>query len=139
MCWAGRYVRQHSYSIAYHHLNILLYGGMQIACRKFPFFRFFSTACRMFLSKQKEFYGRACLLLYLCPLRFVVSIRHRADRALGLFSSRPNWDPPTPSPTTECASPPPPLWFRGGGTHSLAGEGVGESQFGRGDTDTCVL
>ena len=36
---------------------------------------------------------------------------------LGFFSGRPNWDP---------------IWFRGG-THSLAGERVGGSQFGRGD------
>ncbi len=32
-----------------------------------------------------------------------------------------------------CLWLPPPLWCRGGGTHSLAGEGVGESQFGRWD------
>ncbi len=36
---------------------------------------------------------------------------------------------PTPSPVGECV--PSPLWFRS--THSLAGEGVGGSQFGRGD------
>ncbi len=36
--------------------------------------------------------------------------------------------PPTPSPAGECA---PSLWFRG--AHSLAGEGVGVSQFRRRD------
>jgi hypothetical protein len=28
---------------------------------------------------------------------------HRLDRVLSFFSSRPNWDSPTPSPTGECA------------------------------------
>jgi hypothetical protein len=46
---------------------------------------------------------------------------------LSFFSSRRN---PTPSPAGECVPP----WFRGGGgAHSLAGEGVGGSQFRRGD------
>jgi hypothetical protein len=49
---------------------------------------------------------------------------------LGFFSSRRNWDSPTPSPAGECVSAP---LVRGGGTHSLAGEGVGGSQFRRGD------
>jgi hypothetical protein len=49
---------------------------------------------------------------------------HRVDRVLGFFSSRPNWDSPTPSHAGESV---PLLWFQGGGggTHSLAGEGVG--------------
>ncbi len=38
--------------------------------------------------------------------------------------------PPTPHPK---ASVSPPLWFRGGGAHSLAREGVGESEFRRWD------
>ncbi len=54
---------------------------------------------------------------------------HRVGRVLSFFSSRRNWDSPTPSPAGECAL----LWFRGGGAHSLAGEGVGESQFRRVD------
>ncbi len=38
----------------------------------------------------------------------------RVDRVLSFFSSRRNWDPPTPSPAGE--SVPPPLWLgRGGG------------------------
>ncbi len=36
---------------------------------------------------------------------------------------RPNWDPPHPSPPSECV--PPPGTKGGGGTHSPAGEGVG--------------
>jgi hypothetical protein len=49
---------------------------------------------------------------------------------LSYFSSRRNWDSPTPSPAGECA--PLPL-VPGGGAHSLAREGLGESQFRRGD------
>ncbi len=49
---------------------------------------------------------------------------------VSFFSSRRNWDSPNPSPAGECA---PPLWFRGGGTHSLARERVENSQFRRGD------
>jgi hypothetical protein len=47
------------------------------------------------------------------------------------FSSRWNWDYPTPLAAGECA--PPPLWSGGGRAHSLAAKGVGESQFQRGD------
>ncbi len=49
---------------------------------------------------------------------------------LNFFSSRPNWDYPTPSPAGERVLPP---FGSGGGTHSLAGEEVGGSQFRRGD------
>jgi hypothetical protein len=53
--------------------------------------------------------------------------QHRVDKVLGFFYIRPNWDSFTPSP----------LWFGGGGgvavAHSLAGEGVWEFKFGRGD------
>jgi hypothetical protein len=54
---------------------------------------------------------------------------------LSFFSSRPNWDTPTPLLAGECVHTP--LWFRGGrgggaeGAPPLAGEGG--SQFGRGD------
>jgi hypothetical protein len=53
---------------------------------------------------------------------------HRVDRVLGFFSSRPNWDPPTPSPAGECV----PLFGSGGDTLAC-GKGGGGSQFGRGD------
>jgi len=39
---------------------------------------------------------------------FLEDVDHRVDRVLGFFSSRPNWDSPTPSPADE---------------HSLAGVG----------------
>jgi hypothetical protein len=48
-----------------------------------------------------------------------------------LFSSRRNWDSPSPSPAGECA--PPPFSSGGRGTLTAAREGVGESQFQRGD------
>ncbi len=53
---------------------------------------------------------------------------------LGFFSSRPNWDSPTPLPAGVCA--PPPFGSRGGGggTHSLAGEGKGGPNSTRGQT-----
>jgi hypothetical protein len=55
---------------------------------------------------------------------------------LGLFSSRPNRDSPTPSPAGECL--PHSFGSGGGGTHSQAGEAVGGSQFDEG-TDTVVV
>jgi hypothetical protein len=45
------------------------------------------------------------------------------------MSPRRNWDPPTPSPASQCAPPPEPKGGAGGRT--LAGERVGESQFQR--------
>jgi hypothetical protein len=50
------------------------------------------------------------------------------------FSSRWNWDSPTPLAAGECASVPPHPLVRGGGrAHSLGAKGVGESQFQRGN------
>ncbi len=46
------------------------------------------------------------------------------------FSSRWNWDSPTPLAAGECAPPP---FGPGGRAHSLAAKGVGKSQFQRGD------
>ncbi len=37
---------------------------------------------------------------------------------LSFFSSRRNWDSPTPHPQASV----PPFWFRGGGAHSVAGK-----------------
>jgi hypothetical protein len=44
------------------------------------------------------------------------------------MSPRWNWDSPTPLAASECALPPGP---KGGGAHSPAAKGVGESQFQR--------
>jgi hypothetical protein len=61
-----------------------------------------------------------------CPF----SDGHRVGRVLSFFSSRRNWNSPTPLTAGDCA--PDPL-FRGGGAHSLAGEGLGDSHNRRGD------
>jgi hypothetical protein len=56
---------------------------------------------------------------------------HRVGRVLSFISSRRNWDFPNPSPAVECVPPP---GYAGRGTaHSLAREGLGESQFRRWD------
>jgi hypothetical protein len=68
-------------------------------------------------------------------VRSYISFGHREYRVPGILSSRPNWVPPTPSPTRECCSSPS-LELRRE-THSLAGWGGGPS-FGEG-TDTLVL
>ncbi len=44
------------------------------------------------------------------------------------MSPRWNWDSPTPLAASECALPPGP---KGGGAHSPAAKGVGDSQFQR--------
>ncbi len=49
-------------------------------------------------------------------------------RAPQCMSPRWNWDSPTPLAASECALPPGP---KGGGVHSPAAKGVGESQFQR--------
>ncbi len=48
---------------------------------------------------------------------------YRVDRVLGFFSSRPNWDPHTPSPAGECVSPP--LVWGGGYTLACGKRGGG--------------
>ena len=68
----------------------------------------------------------------------IASKAHRVDRVLGFFSSRPNWDSPTPSPAGECV--PLTLGSVGGGGYALVcGRGLGESQFRRGDRHCCTL
>ncbi len=71
-----------------------------------------------------------------CTYRIQNFHAHRVDRVISFFSSRRNWDSPTPSHAGECV--PPPL-VQGEGTHSLAGERVGESQFLRGDRHCGML
>jgi hypothetical protein len=46
-------------------------------------------------------------------LRLKVESHHRVDRVLSFFSSRPNWDSPTPSPPSPVERVTPPLWFGG--------------------------
>ncbi len=68
---------------------------------------------------------------YLVNITVVHGLAHRVGRVLSFFSSRRNRDCPNPSPAGECA-PLPRFWGRGT-VHSLAREGLGESQFRRGD------
>jgi hypothetical protein len=64
---------------------------------------------------------------------------HRVDRVLTFFSSRPNWDSPSPSPAGECA-PPPPLYPGGGYTRlRVRGCGSPNSNDGRKGLAFCLL
>ncbi len=73
-------------------------------------------------------------IFYYCTNRSIAFYIHRVDRVLGFFSSRPNWDSPTPSPAGECA----PLWFWGEGHTGLRERGWGSPNSDEG-TDTVVL
>jgi hypothetical protein len=72
---------------------------------------------------------------YLCPLRIVASVRHRADRVLGFFSSRPNWDPPTPLTRKRVCAPLPHFGSEGEGHTRLREMGWGSPNSDEG-TDT---
>jgi len=86
-----------------------------------------------------------------CTLRTalkVATVQITSRQSAKLFSSRSsrrNWDSPNPSPAGETAPSPagecaPSPWFRGGGgAHSLAREGLGESQFRRGNIQYTVV
>ncbi len=65
------------------------------------------------------------------------SPEHRVGRVLSFFSSRRNWDSPNPSLAGEFAPPPP--WFWGEGHTRWLREGLGESQFWRGDIHSGTL
>ncbi len=58
---------------------------------------------------------------------------HRVGRVLSFFSSRRNWDSPNATPHPQASVPAPHHPVLGGGAHLLAREGLGESQFRRGD------
>jgi hypothetical protein len=111
--------------------------------------------------------GSNFLHMKCCPLIFSFLhqhsgiFSHRVGRVLSFFSSRRNWDSPNPSTAGECASPPSrgegtlagergvgrvpipttghTLSWGGGGAHSPAVEGLGESQFRREDTHCGTL
>ncbi len=68
--------------------------------------------CRRFISRKvdrgisprppKKIMQRDFHIVVPIPL----CLDHRVDRVLSFFSSRRNWDSPTPSPAGECAPPP---------------------------------
>jgi hypothetical protein len=64
------------------------------------------------------------------PLVQTRGLAAQSRQSAKLFLKSRNWDSPNPSPAGECAPSPPPVF--GGGEHSLAREGWGESQFRRG-------
>jgi hypothetical protein len=68
-------------------------------------------------------------------------LHHRVGRVLSFFSSRRNWDSPTPHPqaSVPCVPPLAPPLVPGGGAHSLARERVGESMFRLGDINCGTL
>jgi hypothetical protein len=63
--------------------------------------------------------------------------KDRVDRVPGFLSSRPKLGLPAPSAAGECCHPPL-VPGGGGGTHSIAGEGVGGLNSDE-ETDTVVL
>ena len=72
---------------------------------------------------------RHSLLLNIARLLWI-AFYPQSRQSAKRFSSRWNWDSPTPLAAGECAPPP---FGPGGRAHSLAAKGVGESQFQRGD------
>jgi hypothetical protein len=92
----------------------------------------FVTVCyfnnaEIFLSESKGRGGDYRVGSFYCE--HSKGVNHRVGRVLSFFSSRWSWDSPNPSPAGECAPPS----IRGGGAHSLAREGLRESQFQWGD------
>ncbi len=67
----------------------------------------------------------ATLCLLFSSLKAQSTYIYRAPQCM---SPRLNWDSPTPLAASNCALPPGP---KGGGAHSPAAKGVGESQFQR--------
>ncbi len=64
-----------------------------------------------------------------------VTVYHKVDRVLGLFSNCMNWVPPPPQPFARV----PPPSDSGGKAHSLAAAGVGRGSQSDKGTDTVVL
>jgi hypothetical protein len=74
-------------------------------CRKF----FCEKINEPFRIRRQALYALTRMQLTPCTLSrgFILKERqiHRVDRVPGFFSSRPNWDPCTPSPSGECVLP----------------------------------
>jgi hypothetical protein len=78
------------------------------------------------VSKLGE--GKRSLSVYKSVGQTVVTTKYVYIKILQCMSARQDWDSPNPSLASECA---PPARAGGGGAHSPAGEGLGESQFRR--------
>ncbi len=113
---------------------ILLRGiSFMVFCTRNSYlFQVFKESWRPFPEKFRD-YPRPPFSLMLRK-EYFDSRQHRVDSVLSFFSSRRNWDSPTPLAQGECVLTPPPLphpLVRWGRAHSLGGEGLGESQFRR--------
>ncbi len=96
-----------------------------------------------FNGLQKKYSSGDPLSLREKPLpgqqRLYKRMHHKAPQSISrvpkCLSPLRKWDSPTPSPASECASPPPPPGTKGEGggytVHSPACKEMGESQFGR--------
>jgi hypothetical protein len=106
---------------------------LQIRIRDRVFFRLPDTVSRSGMAKNPEPGSRNRDEHPRSVFWFKNSV---ADPDPRLFSSRPNWDSPTPSPAAECVLSP----FGSGGIYGTltAGEGVGGPNSEEG-TDTVVL
>jgi hypothetical protein len=100
---------------------------LQIRIRDRVFFRLPDTVSRSGMAKNPEPGSRNRDEHPRSVFWFKNSV---ADPDPRLFSSRPNWDSPTPSPAAMCSLP---LWFRGDIRYPHCGRGGGGSQFRRGD------
>jgi hypothetical protein len=81
----------------------------------------------MYSTSLSNFYLLNCSTFYAPPLN-TLYLLHRVYRGPGSLSSRPNWVPPPPHPTSECCSSP--FGFKGGVTLAWGGGGT---QFRRRD------
>ncbi len=102
----------------------------------FDFYLFYSL---FFTSTNLQYTQyRIALTVIVSYSSEIYRTNHRVGRVLGFFSSRPNWDSPTPSPTGEGV---PPFLVGGGGViHTRLREwGWGEVPIPTRNTDTVVL
>jgi hypothetical protein len=110
--------------------------GWVLNCRKCCWTRFGVKFSGMTMNTlASSFLYAFSPLISIVPSLPLMSSAQRS-RVLSFFSYPRNWDSPTPLAAGECASPPfDPTRGGGGGhsEHSLAGEGLGESQCRRRD------
>jgi hypothetical protein len=127
------YVQLHPYSARVKTYVYLLYLCWVRINKKYDQCRPFRLA-KSYVSSKLSNNVYTCIRLEPTPTKISrdrsMGPIHRVGRVLSFFSSRQNWDSPNPSPAGECAPPPPQVL--GGRVHSMAREGLGESQFRRG-------
>jgi hypothetical protein len=88
---------------------------------------FLSKVFRLFLFINTQ--ERTDNLIFILSYHWIhITVHDRVDRVLGFFTSRPNWDYPTPSQQTSLSPPP----VGSGGHTRLRKRGWEGSQFRRG-------